>query len=238
MPPCGTGWDRAGGNGTVVSEGKPGAPAGLPVDSGGNLTVDPTKNVLDLVEAAVRRINDLSDEREKTVEAQLHRVEDIREAKIAAVVSIAELDRHYLGLMAKIRSDYEEKLREKETERIDAIRAVDVAAVQRAAEVSATQAQTLATQVQASAETLRTQVAVTAQAQTTALAAALEPIQKDISELRKTQYEQQGQKAQQIEARASTIQDRGSNQWVIGLVVGGIVSLLGFVITIAIVVLK
>ena len=81
------------------------------------------------------------------------------------------------------------------------IRAVDVGAVNRAAEVSATQAQTLATQVAVSAETLCTQVAAAATAASTALSAALEPIQKDIADLRRAQYEAQGQKTQVVETR-------------------------------------
>jgi hypothetical protein len=51
----------------------------------------------------------------------------------------------------------------------------------------AIQATTLVAQVAASAETLRTQVAAAATAATTALAAALEPIQKDIADLRRVQ---------------------------------------------------
>lgn len=79
--------------------------------------------------------------------------------------------------LADLRAHYDARLREAETARMDAIRTVDVGAVNRAAEVSATQAQTLASQVAVSAETLRTQVAAAATAASTALSAALEPIQ-------------------------------------------------------------
>jgi hypothetical protein len=58
--------------------------------------------------------------------------------------------------------------------------------------------------VATSAEALRNQVAAAASAQTVALAAALEPIIKDIADLRRAQYEAQGQKAQVVEARAGT----------------------------------
>ena len=152
--------------------------------------IDPTKNVMTLVAGQVKRADDLMAANEKLAEERHRRQDDLR---LAEAIHVKEI--------ARLRAQFDDALREKETQRIDAIRAVDVAAVQRAAEVSAVQATTLATQVQASAETLRTQVATTATAQTTALAAALEPIQKDISELRKTQYEQQGQKAAQVETR-------------------------------------
>jgi hypothetical protein len=172
-------------------------------------TIDPTENVMALVAGQVKRSDDLAKAGEKLADAREKRQDDLRAAEAKHVRDITIL-----------RAQFDEALREKETQRIDAIRAVDVQAVQRAAEVSAVQATTLATQVQASAETLRTQVATTATAQTTALAAALEPIQKDISELRKTQYEQQGQKAAQVETRATRAEDRGSSQWTIGIIIG------------------
>jgi hypothetical protein len=113
------------------------------------------------------------------VTAAIKRQDDLREAESRHMREIAEL-----------RSKYDKELRESESARIDAIRAVDVGAVNRAAEVSATQATILANQVASSAEALRI-----------ALAAALEPIQKDIADLRKTQYEQAGQRAQVGESR-------------------------------------
>lgn len=134
--------------------------------------VDPTKNVLGLVSAAIKRQDDLR-----------------------------KLEARHLRELADLRARYDARLRKAETARIDAIRAVDVAAVGQAAKVSATLAQTLAAQVAASAETVRTQVATTATAASTALAAALEPIQKDIADLRRAQYEAQGQKTQVVENR-------------------------------------
>jgi hypothetical protein len=175
--------------------------------------IDPTQNVMALVAGQVKRQDDLATANEKLAELRERRQDDLR--------TVAE---QCAREMSEARAQFDEALRNKETQRIDAIRAVDVQAVQRAAEVSAVQATTLATQVQASAETLRTQVATTATAQTTALAAALEPIQKDISELRKTQYEQQGQKAAQVETRATKAEDRGSSQWAIGIVIGIMIS--------------
>jgi hypothetical protein len=149
-----------------------GTSPGPSVDQYGQPVVDPTRNVLDLVSAAIERQDDLR-----------------------------RLESTHLREIADLRAQYDALLREAETARIDAIRAVDVGAVNRAAEVSATQAQTLATQVTVSAETLRTQVAAAATAASTALSAALEPIQKDIADLRRAQYEAQGQKTQVVETR-------------------------------------
>lgn len=96
---------------------------------------------------------------------------------------------------------FQSELRHAETERIDAIRAVDVGAVQRAAEVAALQAATLAATVATSAEAMRAQVAAAATAAQTSLAGALVPIQKDISDLRQSQWQGVGEKTQVIESR-------------------------------------
>jgi hypothetical protein len=138
-----------------------GGSAGPGVDRYGNEIIDPTKNVLDLVAAAIQRQDDL---REK--------------------------DTNHLVEIVRLRSDYDKELRKAESARIDAIRAVDVAAVQRAAEVAAEAVQTLAAQVPITAEAVRT-----------SLAAALNPILNDIAELRKVQYEQQGQRAASTEQK-------------------------------------
>ena len=49
------------------------------------------------------------------------------------------------------------------------------------------------------------------------MAAALEPVQKDIADLRRAQYEAQGQKTQVVEAHAS---GASSGMW-IGVIVAG-----------------
>jgi hypothetical protein len=117
-------------------------------------------------------------------------VQDLVEAAILRQDDLRTLESGHIREVAALRAHYDEKLREAETARINAIRAVDVGA-----------AATLAQQVAASAEALRGQVEA-ARIQTAAtLAAALEPIQKDIQDLRKTQYESQGQRAQVIETR-------------------------------------
>lgn len=161
------------------------ASQGPAVDKRGNEVIDPTRNVLDLVSAAIQRQDDL---------------------RGGEAIHIREI--------VSLRAEYDEKLRDAESKRIDAIRAVDVGAVNRAAEVATTQATTLAAQVSTSAETLRGQVAAAANAATIALAAALEPVQKDIADLRRAQYEAQGVKIQSTDTRAST-------SAVVGYIVGG-----------------
>jgi hypothetical protein len=169
--------------------------AGMPVDAYGGPTVDPTKNVLDLVEAANKRQDDL-----RHMEAE-HTREVIQIRTEAGAQRVESLDK-----IEGMRANHQYELRVAEADRINAIRAVDVGAVQQAATVSATTATTLAAQVATSAETLRTQVAAAASAQTIALAAALEPVQRDIQQLRQAQYEAAGSKAQTSESR-----EKGAN---------------------------
>jgi hypothetical protein len=149
------------------------AEPGAAVDASGNPVLDPTKNVLDLVEAAVIRLNDLR-----------------------------EADKEHRKEMDELRTSFAREIREAETARIDAIRAVDVGAVQRAAEVQADVATALANQVALSAETLRNTVSETATLSAAALAQAIDPLQKAIDDLRRAQYEQQGQKQQVVETQA------------------------------------
>jgi hypothetical protein len=148
--------------------------------------IDPTKNVLDNIEATTRRLDDLRIAEAELRRAETRRIDDLRMAEARRLSDLRQADA---------------ELRRAESQRIDAIRAVDVGAVNRAAEVSATQAATLAAQVANSAEALRTQVAAAATAATTNLSTALEPIQKDIADLRRAQYEAQGVKAQTGETR-------------------------------------
>lgn len=206
---------------------------GPAVDRSGAPVIDPTENVLALVSAAVDRLNDLSAASAKLFEQKERRLDDMLTVKTAHIDEVARLRAEHNEQINKLRGEFEEKLREKETQRIDAIRAVDVGAVGRASEVSAAQAITLATQVATSAETLRTQVAASAAAAATALVQALEPIQTAIGELRKTQYEQQGQAAQRVEARGDQRAGTQNNQWIIGAIFSGVavlISLAGLVV--------
>lgn len=189
-----------------------GSSMGPSIDRTGAPVIDPTKNVLDLVEASVRRIEDIiklqATATNTLIELSMKRQDDLR-------VSDAENIKNILD----IRTHYEELLRNKEADRLNAIRVVDVNAVTEASRVAAAQALTLATQVATSAETLRTQVGTVATATASALANALEPLQKAIEDLRKTQYAQQGEKAANIDSRVLNTNTEHATQWAIGLVI-------------------
>ena len=170
-------------------------PPGPAVDSAGRTVIDPTKNVDALVEAAVKRLDDL-----RTMENTWRDRSDAILAEHAHELRRAEAGR--LDERLELRASYDEKLRDVESHRLDAIRAVDIAASQQAAKDAEIRASALAKQVSDSAEAMRNQVAAAATAAATSLGAALVPIQERLAELTRLQYEQQGQKAQVVEGRA------------------------------------
>lgn len=187
---------------------------GAAVDIYGQPVIDPTRNVLGYVDAAIKRQDDL------------------REAE----------SRHVREVIA-IQSEHSRQMRLAEAARIDAIRSVDVGAVNRAAEVSALQATTLAAQVATSAETLRTQAAATATANqlalqtltttfTTTMQQALTPLQEAIAELRQVQYQQQGARATTVETRDTRQQGASQNILLIGIGITAFLALLSMGITI------
>src|ERR1035437_4392392 len=171
----------------MIDSGTPG-PA---TDVHGRPVQDPTANVLENLQTAVRRLDDLRDALNSKVSDALEHSKEV----------------------AALRAEYDEKLRDAETKRIDAIRAVDQGNVTRASEVAAAQATALASQLQVSAEALRAQVEATRITTADTLAAALQPIQNDAAALREVQFRQQGEKAGTIEStdnrRASTNQYTG-----------------------------
>jgi site-specific recombinase len=143
---------------------------------------DPTYNVLLLVEAAVKRLDDLH-------KAEMRRVDD----------------------MVNVHFDYREKLAVAESKRIDAIRAVDVGAVAIAAERTSQQAVVLANQVSTSAETLRTLVTSTAATVAQQLQQVSGQLSERLSLLEKTQYESKGLSGipPQLLARLDRLEEAG-----------------------------
>jgi len=159
---------------TTAAEGNT-AGKGPAVDAGGMPVIDPTANVRALVEAGLRRQDDLR-----------------------------EMDAKHVREVLSLRSEYDDKLRRAESNRIDAVRLVDVGAAGLAAQVSTQQAAALAQQTTVLSDTLRTQVATVAQAAQASLVGALAPMQKAIDDLRQAQYQQQGQAVQRTEGKGTS----------------------------------
>lgn len=139
-----------------------------------NNTIDPTANVSALVQATIKRIDDL------------------RIAESIRVDEKIEGERKHVREIMELRGIHATELREAEAKRIDAIRVVDVNAVTAANERATTQAAVLAAQVTTSADTLRNLVATTA----TAVSAQLDQLTKiftdRITAIERVQYEGAG----------------------------------------------
>jgi hypothetical protein len=157
---------------------------------------DPTENVRELVLAEAKYQSAMREMSDKQLKEVLDR------------------DRQYTEKMLDMRADFartqfererehNQEVRTMESSRIDAIRQVDVAAGQQAAIVQATTATTLAGQVAAAAEAMRTANAAATASFTQALATAVAPLNEAIADLRRAQYEAQGQKAQVVETRSA-----------------------------------
>jgi hypothetical protein len=182
----------------VVS--KANTPPGPGVDASGQSVVDPSDNVRHEMATAMQRQDDL------------------REMESACMRDSQAAEGRHLRELATMRDEHADAMRKSESARLDAIRAVDINAVQRAAEVAATQAATLAGQVSASAEALRIAVEQSATQSRAALTLALEPIQAAIADLRRVQYEAAGQKTQVIETRDTRGESRGNIMVIVAMI--------------------
>jgi hypothetical protein len=139
---------------------------GIGVDAHGNEVIDPTANVLSLVDAAVTRIDDMADLRAKLSDEQVKRL---------------EAEGRHLEEIAKLRAEYSKDTRHLEADRLDKIRSVDVANAAATAAQLLSAVTTLATTQQATAETLRNQVASTATAVANQTERVINPIIERLS---------------------------------------------------------
>lgn len=162
---------------------------GLGVDASGGPVIDPTANVLSLVEAAVKRLDDLR-------AAEVVRQNDLRTMMEAHAATVL-----------RITIEFQQQLRDAEAKRIDAIRVVDVNAVSVASARAADQASVLAAQVQTSADALRSLVATSAAALATQQANANAEFSKRLSELERTKYEGAGRSTVADPAMAEMAED-------------------------------
>ena len=118
------------------------------------------------------------------VRAAIERQDDLRNMSAAHAREMRETARMYEERLA-VKA---QQLQGAEAGRLDAIQTRSDLTVQRAAEVQAAQQQALATQVTATADTFRASIAT-----------ELAPLKASIEDLRRAQYEQQGEKSSKVE---------------------------------------
>lgn len=154
---------------------------GMGVDSTGGPVVDPTANVLDLVQAANRRQDDLRAETTNRLNTEL-----------ACVKEISNLRASHVQEISMMRADHSEKMAMAESKRLDAVRAVDVTNVQTAATASLAAIQRLAETTATNADNIRNAMTATATAVAQQLANTVGLITERISALEKSSYEGKG----------------------------------------------
>lgn len=194
--------------------------------------IDPTANVIASITAEGRRID-------QAISGAVLRQDNLRENSGS-----------HLRELAGVRAGYDKELRDQEAKRINDMRTVDTGAFERYVVEARATASTLAASVTATAEAMRSQVAALATSTATTLANTLEPFSKNIETLTKNLYEQQGQKAADVDARSDPIllaiaemkhwndvtlgerraqnQQKTDNQWAIPVVISLVMLLLVF----------
>jgi len=142
--------------------------------STGQAIKDPTQNVIDSLNAAIQRVDDI-------MAIENRSIREVINEKIKRITDVVAL-----------RAEHAQALTLAESKRIDAIRIVDVNAVSIANERAAAQATLLQNQVSTSAETLRALVATTATTVAAQLAQTTAQITDRLSVLERAQYEFKG----------------------------------------------
>lgn len=159
---------------------------GPSTDQDNQPVMDPTDNVMKLVEAANRRQDDLRN------------AESLRSREVA-----------------DLRAEHAKEIREIESRRLDAIRQVDVAAAKTEADRALTAIQALATKAAIDAENIRTALNATAATIAKQTSDTVGEITTRIAALEKSNYEGQGRSKvadPQIESLVGEMRRLGSNQ--------------------------
>lgn len=156
-------------------------PTGLPVDISGGPTIDPTENVLNLVDAANQRQDDLRGSERRYFDAA-----------IAHVKELATLRAEYQEKILALQADFQSRLDAAESARIDSIREVDRLAMVNTATQSRAETATLAATQAAQAETLRAAVAGTATTLQAQVTSSNEAFNKRLTLVEQSIYEGMG----------------------------------------------
>jgi hypothetical protein len=154
--------------------------SGMGVDIHGGPVIDPTKNVLDLVDASVRRLDDMTLLRAELVAEKILRLE-------------RQID--LITQMATMRAEHQKDLDALESKRLDAMRQVDQIAVKTEADRASTAITALAAAASTTAETLRSAVNTSATNLATQLDRTVTAITERIAALEKSSYTGQGKQA-------------------------------------------
>lgn len=165
---------------------------GVGIDAQGGPAIDPTKNVLDALDASTRRQDDLRAADAKLFDLQFRLTEQIAALRSSCARELASAESVRVDQQLALRDHFNDELRKAEASRIDAIRSVDVNAVAVAGQRAADQAAVLAAQLAASTEANRTLVATTATAFNASLQQVIGPISQRLTTLEQGSYQMTG----------------------------------------------
>lgn len=164
---------------------------GIAIDAAGGAVIDPTKNVLDLVDMSVVRLNDLRDASQQLTDAKLAHIKEVVELRAECAKETRNAD----GKIAEMREEYSKRVRELDADRLEKIRQVDVLAGNTAADRALVAIQTLATTTSQNAETLRSMVSQNASTLAAQLDQRMAAVTERIAAVEKSIYTGQGRAA-------------------------------------------
>jgi membrane-associated HD superfamily phosphohydrolase len=186
----------------------------LGVSSGGQMVTgalpfDPSKNVLQLVEAAIKRQDDLRAALQESTDARLKLVAELSALRSQHDRELLQANTERLEAEARLRAEFDKLIRDTEKARVDAIRQVDKAAVDQTSSAAIQTAAGLAKTVTESAAVLSTQNTTTADALRSLVASTATETNRNIQ----NQFTTLGQTVTAIGTRVQSL-EQGSAQGV------------------------
>lgn len=199
-----------------------GTSSGMAVDGAGNVAFDPSKNVLDLVEASIQRLDDIAQKEAAITDAKLNGIQK----EINLQVEIAKNRADHNAELGQLRAAHnieivnlhaaqQVALDEKESKRLDSVRMVDQLAVKTESDRAATAIAALATTTATMAETLRAAQAASAATLATQFDRSMAQANERIASLEKSSYTGAGKAGvadPQIERLTSMVESLSRSQ--------------------------
>lgn len=208
----------------------------MAVDASGGPAIDPTPNVLDLVEAANKRQDDLREASCRWVATRCESLEKLSDLRAAHNREISD-----------IRSSHSREMRRAEAERLNSIRQVDVTAVKTEADRALAAIQTLAATTATNAENLRNALNATATTIANQTASTVSALSERIAALEKSSYEGKGKQfysdpiLEQLTATMNslkqsrdTVEGRTGGVNAVWVAIAGVVAAFGILVTIVV----
>lgn len=164
---------------------------GVGVDAAGGAVIDPTQNVLDLVQAAIQRQDDLRAKDKEIADARAEHLKEIADLRSHH----AEAERLSARDLSAAESRRVDAIALAESRRIDALLAASANAVALATTRAELTAAALAERVDTSAKTLATAVETTAKTLAVTVEATAKTLSERIVPLEQARYEGKGKQA-------------------------------------------